>query len=273
MSDIWQRVTKADPCPVCEKGDWCQVGDFVVKCMRVQSDKPCPSGGWYHKREGVTSQAPPPRVREPDQPLVNCGAMIRVWAKTTFMFQYEQEAKRLGVLKEALIAMRACWSTMHNAWAFPMCDGWGEVIGIRLRSIDGKKWAVAGSRQGIFLPGVKPVEPVAYLVEGPTDCAAALSIGLFPIGRPSCNCGADHIKVALKKHEIKRVVIVGEPDKIDTQTGRRPGIAGAMKLKAELKVPSVFWVPPAKDMRELVRFGATKVVVESMTKDLLRRAV
>lgn len=274
MSDIWKRVTKQDPCPVCQKGDWCQIGDFVVKCMRVESAKPCPSGGWYHVREGVKSQKPPtPAPRERDRPHVNCFAMIRGWRAGTFVWQLEQLAESLGVLTEAVTAMGACWSTTHNAWAFPMFDEWGEVVGIRLRANDGSKWSVSGGKQGVFVPmqAVQiPEDKTAWLVEGPTDCAAALSIGLYPIGRPSCNSDAAIVRGTLRRLGITRAVIVGERDKIDPKTGKRPGISGAAKLKADLRsVPTVFWIPPAKDLREMVRLGGTKADVDSAIKNIV----
>ncbi len=41
------RVSKAEPCPLCGKPDWCRVfSDGWVECMRVQSGTPAKSGGW-----------------------------------------------------------------------------------------------------------------------------------------------------------------------------------------------------------------------------------
>jgi hypothetical protein len=58
-----------------------------------------------------------------------------------------------------------------------MNDGKRSVIGIRLRNDLGRKWAVTGSRQGLFLPGPHPGQTV-LIVEGPTDAAAAVDLGV-----------------------------------------------------------------------------------------------
>jgi hypothetical protein len=68
-----------------------------------------------------------------------------------------------------------------------MCDGYGEVVGIRLRNERGK-FAVRGSRQGVFVAGV-PAQKTLFVCEGPTDTAAAVDLGLFAVGRPNCCCG------------------------------------------------------------------------------------
>jgi len=52
----FRRVNKREPCPICDHPDWCLVGDHVVLCMRVASDRPSKraSGGWWHQMlEGV----------------------------------------------------------------------------------------------------------------------------------------------------------------------------------------------------------------------------
>ena len=49
----WRRVSKAKPCPVCGKPDWCLVtgpqGDSTAAiCARVESPKRCGEAGWLH---------------------------------------------------------------------------------------------------------------------------------------------------------------------------------------------------------------------------------
>ncbi len=177
-------------------------------------------------------------------------------------------AHELGVSCESLDALQVEWSELSSAWAFPMFDGAGQMIGIRLRNAQGQKWAVTGSRQGIFLPsnlvtnGNHP--KIAFLPEGPTDTAALLTLGFCAIGRPTCNSGNDLIAQTLKRLGIYRVVVVSDNDSIKV-TGQRPGIEGAMKLKKELKLSSVIWMPPApiKDVREYLNKGGTKQMIES----------
>jgi hypothetical protein len=54
----WVRVSKKNPCSVCQKPDWCCIGDRYINCMRVQSDKPCVNGGWLH---AINDETPRPK--------------------------------------------------------------------------------------------------------------------------------------------------------------------------------------------------------------------
>jgi hypothetical protein len=174
---------------------------------------------------------------------------------------------------EALIALGACYAPEYKAWAWPMSDGDGNIIGIRLRSDEGKKWAVTGSRQGIFLPkSYLQVTFCAFLPEGPTDTAALLSLGFYTIGRPTCSSGNEFIKAALKRLKIYNAVVVSDEDEIKNLPGgiqARPGIVGARRLKAELKLNSIILKPPGgyKDMRAFVRAGGSKALIESAMRN------
>ena len=186
--------------------------------------------------------------------------MIERWSKDESLIY--KHAIALGVSVQSLIDLSASYSFEYNAWAFPMRDGNNEIIGIRLRNNKGKKWAVTGSRSGIFIPQIKG-ERTAYLVEGPTDTAAMLTLGLYAIGRPSCNAGGEMVKEHLKKSKIFKVVIVADNDSI--KNGKRAGIEGAKKLQKDIGLSSVIWMPPSpiKDVREFVRKGGTRQLIES----------
>ena len=259
MSNIWPHVTTKSPCPICGKTDWCQIGDKSIKCMRVESRTPCRTGGWYHFTEERI--APPPPVKIQKVSSLNAGLQWAIWKEQTQLFQLEAFAESLGVLVESVIALGAVWASYYEAWAFPMRDGAGKICGIRLRGLDGRKWAVTGSRQGLFLPeNVRAADPI-YICEGPTDTAAALSLGLYAIGRPSCNCGCDQIKEALKRLGARRVVIIADNDEVKAN-GTMPGIAGAKKLKHDLGIPSRMFIPPTKDIRDFLKAGGTAQVIE-----------
>ena len=262
MSNIWPHVTPKSPCPICGKTDWCQIGDKSIKCMRVESPNSCRTGGWYHfTEERIT---PPPPLRRFQKVVnLNAGMQLATWKEQTQLFQLEAFAESLGVLVESVIALGASWASYYQAWAFPMRDGEGQIIGIRLRGLDGRKWAVIGSRQGLFIPqDVRAAEPV-YICEGPTDTAAALSMGLYAIGRPSCNCGCEQIRIALKNLNVKDVVIVADNDEVKAN-GTMPGLDGAKKLQRELGRLSRVFIPPAKDIREFLQIGGTAKMIESI---------
>jgi phage/plasmid primase-like uncharacterized protein len=133
-----------------------------------------------------------------------------------------------------------------------MRDAAGEVRGIRLRGPDGRKWAVRGGREGLFLPAGLDVAQRLLICEGPTDTAAALDLGFAAVGRPSCTGGAGLLLRLVRERHPAEVVVVADGDP--------PGQRGARDLAAELRgyvrVVRVI-TPPAKDLREWLRAGAT----------------
>ena len=253
----WARVTKANPCVVCRHTSWCCVSESWVLCMRVASDMPSKgqAGGWLHR---VGDAVPKPVVRvEPERPHINATALMRAWMSETGRTQTDLFAQKLGVSFAALVSLGIAWAQEHRAWAFPMKDEYGNTIGIRLRSERGEKWAVRGSRAGLFYGG----EPsgIVYVLEGPTDTAAAMTIGLVAVGRPSCQGQEEMIVARLK--QATRVVIVADNDS--------PGWTGAMRLQGMLRVPSITWAPPQKDFREFVRQGGNVALLQALTAPLL----
>lgn len=268
---VWPHATKSEPCPVCGRPDWCRFGERSVVCMRVTSANPCPSGGHYHFRDEIglaPKAALTDRKATPARAAIDAAAMMRRWRTKTSLFQFSAYASELGVLAEAVVAMGAAYAPEHAAWAWPMSDGEGQVVGVRLRNRDGFKWAVPGSRGGVFvpLPSVH-LTRLAYLPEGPTSSAALLSLGLYPVGRPSCNSGHDQVVRTLDRLGFRTAVVVQDNDRPD-KLGNRPGQVGAEHLKKRLRRPSVFWSPPLpiKDSREFVRLGGTARVIEEGIK-------
>ena len=261
----YTRVSKLNPCPVCKKPDWCRIfADGWVECMRVQSDRPAKSGGWMHWQGQLPIAASPPlplRFKSP-VPTINATKLMRDWLAKTERGLLADLALELGLSVAALTAAGAAWATPHASWAFPMCDGHGNILGIRLRANDGRKWAVRGSRQGIFIAAVPP-QPTLFVCEGPTDTAAAVELGLFAVGRPNCCCGGADIKVFARRHQCNRVVMISDNDK--------PGLDGARKVGAEIKLPFAVYVPPAKDLREFVRLGGTRAMIENTLKGTIWR--
>ena len=55
-----------------------------------------------------------------------------------------------------------------------------------------------------------------------------------------------------------KAIIVSDNDK--------PGLDGARKVGGELKLPYAVYVPPAKDLREFVRLGGTRAMIENTLK-------
>jgi hypothetical protein len=154
-----------------------------------------------------------------------------------------------------------------------MRNGSNAIVGVRLRSGTGRKWAVKGSHQGLFIPQTDP-SPMAYLVEGPTNTAAALSMGVFAIGRPNNVGGVFDIQALIKNLKIKRVVIVADTDddKIrDDGTHFNPGADGACSLAEHLGIPNCTLLLPVKDMRDFVTLGGTNAMLNQLVAQCVWR--
>jgi len=251
MSNLWPRVTRERPCPICKKWDWCcRFGERKMLCMRVSSNHPAADGGFYHDYNGERPvYVGKPRIAPR---RINVAEVAKSFNSTSI----DTLARQLGVSVQSLEALEAAWSPKEQAWVFPMVNGAGEVVGFRTRYNDGRKLAIIGSQGGLFIPDIEP-EDIAYLPEGPTDTAALLTMGFYAIGRPSCNSGAEFLRAALKRLKIHRVVVVADNDEEKERpngTKWRPGLDGARKLKKDLGLMSVLWMPPnpVKDARSLL---------------------
>jgi len=259
MSNDWKKVTKTAPCIVCKKPDWCAVGLKFANCMRIESSTLCRNGGWLHALDSAPVKLPL-REKKPEPMTINCTRIMAQWRDNTLREWVHDLAFDLSVEPSALYSLGVAWAADRKAWAFPMYDGYGNTIGIRLRTGDGKKFAVTGSRQGIFVSSHAP-SPEIFITEGPTDCAALLSIGIYAIGRPSCLGCEDMIRDFVREKRIKRAVIVADADE--------PGQRGAEKLQPVLRVQSKIWTPPAKDIRAAVIAGIDAKTIGALTKEIL----
>ena len=161
-------------------------------------------------------------------------------------------------------------SAFNGAWAFPMLDGAGRCVGIRLRRFGASdKWSVGGSRDGLFYdPGLEPREAVyngvkgreLVVVEGATDCIAGYALGLPCVGRSSCGTGADMLRDLCARLGAGRVTIVSDNDAYKFRpdgTPWRPGQEGAQRLAHSLGRCYRIVTPPKKDLREWMAAGLT----------------
>lgn len=78
----WLRVTKAEPCFVCGKFDWCLIsadGSAAI-CARVKSERPAGSAGWLHRHDGDFSALPLREVKRVYQSeLASCEVRDKVY--------------------------------------------------------------------------------------------------------------------------------------------------------------------------------------------------
>ena len=111
-------------------------------------------------------------------------------------------------------------------------------------------------RRGLVLPGQLDRSKPLLIVEGASDTAAALTVGLQAVGRPSARGGVAHL-AELLTDASGDIIIVGERDK--KADGSWPGRDGAKTvagaLTRRLGRPIAWALPPdgVKDLRDWVR--------------------
>jgi len=118
-----------------------------------------------------------------------------------------------------------------------MSDAGGNIIGIRVRTADARKYCVTGSKTGLFIPQRLTDEGPLLVCEGNTDTAAGLTLGFDCVGRPSALAGT--AKLMRFCHGRDTVVIADNDPKADETC---PGIDGANRLATKL----VFVCPTVK---------------------------
>lgn len=256
----WRRVTRTNPCPACGRPDWCGVSadGAVVRCMRVASDQPCrgDAGGWIHRLQDQVRDPRPFPFRLPVRvPAADLAALADRWSRNLTDERLKAFASTLGVTSTSLREFGCGWT--GRAFSFPMWSETLQVVGIRLRDPRrGAKWSVRGGHEGVFLPARRAGGRL-FIVEGPTDAAAAVVLGFDVLGRPSCT-GAVRIAAALARR--REVAVVADADV--------PGQRGAAALAdALVRVATAVRVitPPAphKDLRDWVRAGARRDDIEA----------
>jgi len=282
MTRNWHRVSRTEPCPICQHADWCLVSNDgeVCICQRVESDRPTRnSGGWVHrlgpgrdeaKSEWRTAKSGQRRDFLASQPRPSTSASVASYfAALPTAWHNAQERMcaylegELGLPKDVLVSLDWRWDAAAKAVAIPMRNAWGEVTGIRYRALKtGAKWSRRGSKDGLFFdPCFIPYDPDELVVcEGPTDCAAALACGFWTVGRSSCGTGRDAIRDFMKINRVRRVTIVADDDKPKPRPGGgtwQPGLEGARRLAEQLKCAYRIVLPPIgfKDLREWYRAG------------------
>jgi hypothetical protein len=256
------RVSKRHLCPICGKSDWCLYSedDSAAICARIGegSVKQCGDAGWLHtlknRHNGHYRHRQAARKRQlvkttviQQSKLVDFEQLTELYRQQITEDRLESLSQQLGVSIHSLKRLHTGWD--GRAYTFPMRDENMKIIGIRRRFGDGNKKALAGSRNGLFVPtGLSKDKPL-FITEGPTDCATALDLDFDSVGRPNCNSRIDMVVRFVKE---RNAVIIADNDSA--------GVKGAEKLarKLVLHSPCVRIVcPPAgiKDLRQWLKTG------------------
>lgn len=200
-----------------------------------------------------------PRPPREDAPYIapNWRAMV----KADRPQEVERREVMLGLPAGSLRRIGVVWAVGISALAAPMYGPGPDPIGVRFRADDGRKWAMSGSRNGLFgLGPTMEIQDTLYLPEGMTDTAALAGLGLWAIGRPSCTGGREYVRGLVRHVPVSTsIVVVSDAD--------LPGRKGAATLADELtqdgrRVRILCPIPGYKDVRDWIADGATRESIE-----------
>lgn len=258
------RVTRNKHCPICDKPDWCSISDKGVVCMRVESKHPTKNGGWFHPNDAASRHEyikPEPKPRY----VPDFGSMLAHWNRGTTN-QLDTLAEQLQLEVSAIRELGTVYADVHQAYAFPMCFPDGRYVGIRLRNFGGEKWAVKGSKAGLFIPWSlldRLDSREVFICEGPTDTIAAIQLGYFAIGRHACRGQEDLVVQIIRDGGVRHAYVLYDNDD--------PGERGADTLCKMIPCAVTKVVPPAKDLRQFVAEGGSKELLIYLISEAVRK--
>ena len=280
----WRRVTHRCPCPVCGKDNWCAVSDDgnVVKCMRVHlgsfTEKEDTGGMAYYHNMKDDFVLPPVTVRKPKRSYhelyaIHLKAMENLHkapmaleeglARSLGMPRVALRSIGLGLLYKADLEHAGADSRDDFVWSMPMRNAKGLIVGFRLRTTGGFKFALSGGTDGIFRSRNLLSYKTMYVLEGPTDTAAALLMGYHAVGRPNNTGGTQEIVDFAVEQGTQNVMVVMDSDPETNPVARKQTLKGGNKLVFELTRMGIcgktYYINGAKDAREYWQAGYRKL--------------
>jgi hypothetical protein len=123
----------------------------------------------------------------------------------------------LGVTAWALDLLKVGWIERDKCWSFPELNHRGLIVGCNRRFTNGKKFSIVGATRGLyFADDWRDYEGPVFVVEGGSDTAAGLTMGLCVVGRPSNTGGVDYLHKLLRPVAANRkIIFIGERDAKD----------------------------------------------------------
>ena len=217
--------------------------------------------GWLHNVKGVR-ELPPKTEKVYLTPEQVHAYLVSITSGGTGSM-IERQASLLGVSVESLYAFFTRYDSDKAVLAFPMFDAVSYPVGVRFRRADGRKWALKGSHEGVFVERDYDPHKPSIICEGPSNSVAMWTMGFRNIiGRPNCS-GAIEITTQLLLRGDRRqpVLIVADPDE--------PGIVGAVELANELLNP-VAVVTGATDARDhLLKYTQSSKLTTPPYRDII----
>ena len=260
-----ERASRTLPCPVC--GDlhrtqgWCLVDRTrgLAICPRVQSSKRIGDAGWLHGdgMPSVQALAYRPSV---EQAVIDFAPRWQAARRVATEAHRQRLASALGLPLSTVDTVEV--GIDGEAWVFAMHGSDGEVCGLKVRTFDGRKMCVKGSRLGVIVPrAFKPNKRDLMVTEGESDLMVAAAWGFNAIGRAGCQSSVQQIAAMAAG---KCVVLVADSD--------AAGKEGAARLcEACLATATTCRIvtPPCKDLREWHKQGATSQDLSWRLRSLL----
>lgn len=197
-NDSYRPVTKANPCRICGKPDWCKEskdGKFAI-CNRIaEGSVKTLKMGWLHKLKGDTTP------KQQSKPL-----------KLT---EYAT-AKQLPI---SFLKTEFGIKEFKGGLAVPYKDDSGRIVATRFRlSMSGDKFRwKKGNEASEALYNAERLPEYAKkkelnVAEGESDTHTGHYHGLPVVGVPGKKCGLDHLAKKIVKHGFGAVYVVVEPD-------------------------------------------------------------
>lgn len=224
VSNQWVRVTRKNPCPVCKGVDNCTKSrdGSVVWCGRVSEGSIKTNNGGQHLHRRGERDDPlaylaktyrPPKKPKPSPTKDWSRIADEAYQHPSADTHRRDLAGILGVDADALRRLRIGWMPTQRCWTVPERDSTGGIIGINCRYLDGSKKRMAGGQAGLtFEPEQWSHSLVAcdhiFLVEGGSDVATLLTIGLCAVGRPSNVGGVELLAELLATVPTDRLIVV-----------------------------------------------------------------
>jgi hypothetical protein len=245
MKTEWIRVSEDNRCPICLKPDWCSISSDgkIVICPRTPSNREIGEAGYLHILDKTAKVKIPKKKRYYP---INWEALNHFYVN------------KLGDKDTHWVTRALEYGTDGESLTCPMRDANMNIIGIQRCIVKGKKkyCFVKGSKNGLFISTTfDSFNSVLVVCEGLSDTREALMMDYNAIGRASCKTGGDLICELVRIHNIKKVVIIADNDKV--------GIDGANKLclkLAENNVKVNVIIPPENDLRDSIqKYGYKKI--------------
>lgn len=269
------RVTRNRPCPQCRHTDWCLIAPDGLTgiCCRSGQGRPVDlSGagtGWaWGERDKPAAPMPPLRkmLKEPHDWDYVLNTHMRNGGDNLGDWPY-----KLSVSGRSLTRLGALQDRMRRLLV-PMWDERGHIIGVHVRSREGRKFALTGSHNGLYLPDCTLPDclETLWVCEGASDCAALLDLGVYAVGRSSCTGNVEAIRTLCYGLHL---VIMADRDEAKLRPDGSlwyPGQYGAEQLAAACyrRASSVKIVFPGqgKDCRSWLMAGCTPAVLRCVEK-------